>query len=303
MKNNLAKISFGLFDRTFIKVFVLSFCAMLFNYSICFAEKKLPRIEILPDKILQGDACYIKISDTPSISDVSLIFDNNNIPLHYDNSSESYIGFIGIGQETEPGEKNVQISFNNKKNITKKINIQKKDFQIQHLSLPKAKVDLSDKNLKRYNKEKKIVAELFTNSKKTKLFDSKFIKPIDNKISTPFGVKRFINKQPRNSHSGIDIKAKKYEKIKSINKGVVVFTGDHFFSGNTVYIDHGLGIISMYFHLSEITVKKGDEVNTGDVIGLVGSTGRSTGPHLHWGIRVNNTRVDPLSFINLNKYF
>ena len=103
--------------------------------------------------------------------------------------------------------------------------------------------------------------------------------------------------------SGIDFKAHMNEPVKSINRGIVAFTGNHFFSGNSVYVDHGLGIISMYFHLSEIKVKKGDEVNIGDVIGLIGSTGRSTGPHLHWGVRINNIRVDPLSLIKLNEYF
>ena len=136
-----------------------------------------------------------------------------------------------------------------------------------------------------------------------KLFNSKFMMPIDTEISTPFGVKRFINKKPKNPHSGIDFKSSMHEPVKSINQGIVVFTGNHFFSGNSVYVDHGLGIISMYFHLSEIKVKKGDEVNVGDIIGLVGSTGRSTGPHLHWGVRINNIRVDPLSLIKLNEYF
>jgi murein DD-endopeptidase MepM/ murein hydrolase activator NlpD len=299
----MANKSSELINRTFIKGILLSTCFLFFNYSTGFAGKKLSSIEIFPDKILQGDACYIKISGIPNTSDASVTFDNNKIALDYDNSSKSYIGFIGIGQNTEPGERNVQILFDSKTKINKKINIQKKDFQIQHLTLPKTKVDLSDKNLKRHNKEKKIVTELFANSKKIKLYNSKFIKPIDNKISTPFGVKRFMNKKPKNSHSGIDLKAKMNDPVKSINKGVIVFTGNHFFSGNSVYIDHGLGIVSMYFHLSEIKVKKGDEVNIGDVIGLVGSTGRSTGPHLHWGVRVNNIRVDPLSLINLNKYF
>ena len=303
MKNNMTNKSSELINRTFIKGLFFSAFFLLFNSSTGFAEKKLPSIEIFPDKILQGDACYIKISGIPNTSDASVTFDNNKIALDYDNSSKSYIGFIGISQNTEPGERNVQILCDNKKNINKRINIQKKDFQIQHLTLPKAKIDLSDKNLKRHNKEKKIVTELFTNSKRIKLYNSKFIRPIDTKISTPFGVKRFMNNKPKNSHSGIDLKAKMNEEIKSINKGVIVFTGNHFFSGNSVYIDHGLGIISMYFHLSEIKVKKGDEVNIGDVIGLVGSTGRSTGPHLHWGVRVNNVRVDPLSLINLNKYF
>ena len=298
----MATKSSRIFKRTFIKGLLLSTCILLFNYSTVFAEK-IPAIGIFPDKILQGDACYIRISNIPKTSDASVIFHNNNISLHYDNSSKSYIGFIGISQNTEPGERIVQILFNNKTKINKKINIQKKDFQIQHLTLPKTKVDLSDKDLKRHNKEKKIVTGLFKNSKELKLYDSKFIQPIDTKISTPFGVKRFMNKKPKNSHSGIDLKAKMNEQIKSINKGVIVFTGNHFFSGNSVYIDHGLGIVSMYFHLSEIKVKTGDEVNIGDVIGLVGSTGRSTGPHLHWGVRINNIRVNPLSLINLNQYF
>jgi len=300
---NMATKSSGILDRTFIKSLLLSACFLLFNFSTGFTEKKLASIEIFPDKILQGDACYIKISGIPNTSDASVTFDNNKIALDYDNSSKSYIGFIGIGQNTEPGERNVQILFDSKTKINKKINIQKKDFQIQHLSLPKTKVDLSDKDLKRHNKEKEIVTELFANSKKPKLFNSKFIQPIDTKISTPFGVKRFMNKKPKNPHSGIDFKAQMHEPVKSINKGIIVFTGNHFFSGNSVYVDHGLGIISMYFHLSEIKVKKGDEVEIGDVIALVGSTGRSTGPHLHWGVRVNNIRVDPLSLINLNKYF
>jgi murein DD-endopeptidase MepM/ murein hydrolase activator NlpD len=289
-------------NRSFIKRLLLCVCFLLFNFRTGFTEK-IPSIEISPAEILQGDACYIQIYGIPNSSEASVIFNKNNISLHYDNSSKSYIGFIGINQKTEPGERNVQILFDSKTKINKKITIQKKDFQIQHLTLPKTKVDLSDKDLKRHNKEKKTVTELFKNSKKLKLYNSEFIKPIDNKISTPFGVKRFMNKKPKNSHSGIDLKGTMNEQIKSINKGVVVFTGNHFFSGNSIYIDHGLGIVSMYFHLSEIKVKTGNEVNKGDIIGLVGSTGRSTGPHLHWGVRVNNIRVNPLSLINLNQYF
>jgi len=302
MKNNKANRSSKRMNRSFFKSLLLSTCLLLLFYSTGFAEENLPSIEIFPGEIFQGDICYIKITALQDTKNVSVTFDNNNISLHYDNSSRSYIGFIGISQNTAPGKRDVQILFNNKENINKKINIQKKNFQIQHLSLPKTKVDLSNKDLKRHNKEKKIVAYLFTNSKELKLFNSKFIKPIDTKISTPFGVKRFMNKKPKNSHSGIDFKSKMNDPIKSINKGIIVFTGNHFFSGNSVYIDHGLGIVSMYFHLSVIKVKTGDEVKKGDIIGLAGSTGRSTGPHLHWGIRVNNIRVNPLSLINLNQY-
>lgn len=303
MKNIMTHKNPGQLNHSFIISLLVCACFLFLNYSTSFAEIILSNIKIFPENIYQGDACCIKISDISDSSDTSVTFDNNNIALHYDNSTKSYIGFIGISQNIKPGKRNVHVLFNGIKNITKNINIQKKEFQIQNLSLPKTKVDLSKENLKRHNKEKIIVTGLFTNSKELKLFDSKFIKPIDTETSTPYGVKRFMNKQPKNSHSGIDLKAKMNDPVKSMNKGVVVFTGNHFFSGNSVYIDHGLGIISMYFHLSEIKIKTGDEVNTGDIIGLAGSTGRSTGPHLHWGVRVNNVRVDPLSLINLNQYF
>ncbi len=178
MKNNQVNKSSRRMNRSFIKRLLLCVCFLLFNYSTGIKKKKLASIEIFPDKILQGDACYIKISEIPNTSEASVIFDKNNISLHYDNSSKSYIGFIGINQKTEPGERNVQILFNSKTKINKKITIQKKDFQIQHLTLPKTKVDLSDKDLKRHNKEKKTVTELFKNSKKLKLYNSEFIKPI-----------------------------------------------------------------------------------------------------------------------------
>jgi len=302
MKNTKSKKYYKqIYGSEIIKLLLIT-CLLLLFYTPGFTENKLSKIEIYPEKVFQGDVCYIKVCDVSENTNVSVTFDNN-IALHYDNSSKSYLGFIGIDQNSKPGERNIQIFFNNKEKISKTITIQKKDFKIQHLTLPKTKVDLSSEDLKRHNKEKKVVTSLFTDSRDIKIFNSKFTKPINTKISTPFGVKRFMNKKPKNSHSGIDLKAKMNDPIRSINDGVVVFTGDHFFSGNSIYIDHGLGIVSMYFHLSEINVKTADKVNTGDIIGLAGSTGRSTGPHLHWGVRVNNIRVNPLSLINLNQYF
>jgi len=106
---------------------------------------------------------------------------------------------------------------------------------------------------------------------------------------------------PKNHHTGIDIKAPAGTPIAASSDGRVLYTGRFSLSGNSIFIDHGTGICTMYFHLASIEVQSGQKVKKGDAIGTVGSTGRSTGPHLHWGVRVNNQRVDPLALVALFK--
>lgn len=114
-----------------------------------------------------------------------------------------------------------------------------------------------------------------------------------------FGHRRFINGEPRNPHSGADYSGERGRPVLAVNSGKVVLVMDHFFSGNSVFIDHGLGIYSMYFHLAKVDVAEGQTVKKGERIGEVGSTGRATGPHLHLGYRINGARVDPRSVLKL----
>lgn len=121
--------------------------------------------------------------------------------------------------------------------------------------------------------------------------------PAEGPYSSAFGLKRFYNDQPRSPHSGLDIAAPDGAPITAAAPGVVTAKGHYFFNGNTIIVDHGFGLSTMYCHMSEIKVELGQTLNTGDLIGLVGKTGRVTGPHLHWGVSLNNTRVDPLLFV------
>ena len=123
------------------------------------------------------------------------------------------------------------------------------------------------------------------------------IMPVEGRISGVFGSRRFFNDQPRNPHSGLDIAAPTGTPIKTPAPAEVSLTGDFFFNGKTVMLNHGGGFISMMCHLDEIHVKEGDHVDVGDVLGTVGSTGRSTGPHLHWSISLSGDRIDPQDFI------
>ena len=127
--------------------------------------------------------------------------------------------------------------------------------------------------------------------------DTDFIPPVDGRLSSLFGLKRFFNNQPKNPHSGLDIAAPAGTPIQAPASATVINTGDYYYNGNTVFLDHGQGLISGYFHMTEIKVKAGQQLKQGDIIGTVGATGRVTGPHLHWNVYLNRTKVDPALFI------
>ncbi len=124
-----------------------------------------------------------------------------------------------------------------------------------------------------------------------------FKQPLEGIITSLFGHRRFFNGQPRSPHSGLDIAAATGTPVATAGAGLVTLADDLYFNGNTVFVDHGQGLITMYCHLSEITVAVGDSVAQGDIIGLVGATGRVTGAHLHWTVSLNGNRVDPPTFV------
>jgi murein DD-endopeptidase MepM/ murein hydrolase activator NlpD len=125
------------------------------------------------------------------------------------------------------------------------------------------------------------------------------VEPVSGKRTGIFGSVRIMNGQARNPHNGEDIGAPMGADVAATNDGIVRITVDHIFSGKGVFVDHGLGFYTMYFHLSEILVKDGDLVTAGQIIGKVGATGRATGPHLHWGVKLNGARVNPYALLDL----
>ncbi|MEN0108127.1 MAG: M23 family metallopeptidase, partial [Pseudomonas sp.] len=122
-------------------------------------------------------------------------------------------------------------------------------------------------------------------------------KPVNGPLSSRFGVRRFFNGEERNPHSGLDFAVGAGTPIKTPAAGKVILVGNYFFNGNTVFVDHGQGFISMFCHMSKIDVKVGQQLPRGGVVGKVGATGRATGPHMHWNISLNDARVDPAIFI------
>jgi murein DD-endopeptidase MepM/ murein hydrolase activator NlpD len=176
----------------------------------------------------------------------------------------------------------------------------KEKYPVQRLTLPKDKVDLDEESLTRVKTEQEQVKTALERSADERFWAGNFIQPVQGPTTGAFGRLRIINGQSRNPHNGEDIAAPLGADVLAMNDGVVSLTVDHFFSGKGIFLDHGLGMQSMYFHLSEVTVQNGDAVKRGQVIGKVGASGRASGPHLHWGVRLNGARVDPLALIKLS---
>lgn len=208
-------------------------------------------------------------------------------------------GLVGVSLKTLPGNYIVsyQIGKDSTTNKEVSIKITPKTYTEQRIKMKQKKYVSPDKEqLARIKTEKKHMGKLFKIWRDTDVsVDLSW--PVDGPLSSPFGLRRFFNDQPRNPHSGIDIAASEGTDIVMPSDGVIIDTGDYYFNGMTVFIDHGQGMISMMNHMSKIVVKKGDQLKRGDKIGEIGQTGRVTGPHLHWSLSLNQARVDPMLFL------
>jgi murein DD-endopeptidase MepM/ murein hydrolase activator NlpD len=176
-----------------------------------------------------------------------------------------------------------------------RIKIKKKKFKQEYLRVQKRKIDLAKKDIDRVIEEKKQLEKVYTSSSGYPLFFEDFILPLNSKITSPYGIRRIYNDKKRSQHLGTDFRARMKTKIYSTNRGRVVFAGNLFFTGNTVILDHGMDIYTIYAHLSRIKIKVGREVRKGELLALSGNTGRTSGPHLHWGVKVNGNWVDGFS--------
>ena len=215
---------------------------------------------------------------------------------------EVYGALLGIDMNDPIGSQEFIVNVTSAartKTLSYTVLVMKEDFTVQHLTLPKDKVDLDQKTLTRVRAEQLELKTAFEFVGPNPLWDGEFIEPTHGRISGRFGSRRIINGQSKNPHSGEDIAAPRGTPVAAMNSGKVRLIIDHFFTGKGVILDHGVGLYSMYFHLSQTSVKDGQVVKKGQTIGKVGSTGRATGPHLHWGVRLNGSRINPYSLTNL----
>jgi len=208
------------------------------------------------------------------------------------------IAVIGLPLATKPGRHYLQV--NNQQGQSQNIGFQVEDkaYEEQHITIKdKRKVNPEKRDMERITRESKQIKSALRHWSAQDEVVVAFQKPVDGPTSSPFGLRRFFNEQARNPHSGLDIAAPEGAPIHAPAPGTVLDTGEFFFNGNTVLLDHGQGLVTMYCHMSKIDVEPGQRVDSGEVLGEIGMTGRVTGPHLHWGVSLNDARVDPLLFL------
>ncbi len=281
--------------ETFV-ITVVFFITALFVFSAP-ANAKTLRVTVSPGKISPGDAFFIRVRNVKTSLPPSASLSGKE--FYFGGCGDGcYLAVGSVDMETKRGCHIIKLKSGNKiRNL--KLYVRKARFPETELTLPDDEVFLSPEDLDRAKNDSRRLEEIFQRVS-DKLWDGSFIKPVENDLSTAFGAKRIMNGKWVSVHKGVDIKGREGEEVRASNNGRVILGEELFFGGKTIVLDHGQGIYTVYMHLLGMEVNPGDIVSKGEIIGFVGSSGRSTGPHLHFSAKILNLSVNPVSLWNLH---
>ena len=251
-------------------------------------------LEVAPKEVIPGDVFALSLKNTGPLPAVAE-FNGDKIDLY--TSDDGLIALVPVPLDTSPGKYGVIVRQDGEER-TAPVKVKEYEFRTIELTLPEGKVTLSPKNLERAQKESKLLGDIWSQNTSMS-WEGSFVNPTGTEISTEFGLNRLMNKKRNSRHRGTDFRGKAGIPVRPINSGTIVLTGDLFFGGNTLVIDHGMGLYSIYMHLSKFNVSKGDKVSKEQIVGFVGSTGRATGPHLHMSVKLKGVSVNPESLFRL----
>ena len=268
--------------------------------SIAFGAQPSPKAGALRTvEVLQGEIAEIKVS-APGVAAAEGRLGSEKI-YFYPGDNGVFAALVGADLETKPGPATILVSGTTQSGASWAtqipFKIKSKAFKSESFSVAQEFDQLSPEVLERIRREQEQFARVFAVSAAQRLWARPFVGPLPKEITSPFGYRRVINGTPRAPHTGVDLKAAMETPVLAANHGRVVLLGDFFYSGKSLVVDHGSSLFTVYFHLSEFKAEQGSEVKKGDVIALSGMTGRVTGPHLHWGARMNGARIDPFQLI------
>lgn len=214
---------------------------------------------------------------------------------------DGWYALVGLPLGIEAGTYSVRIAAAQAaapQEVVQRFEVQPKTYPVQHVRIKdKRKVTPAAADMQRIEREQKVIAALKNHWRDDARVDLAFALPADGPLSSRFGLRRVFNGEPRQPHSGLDVAVAAGTPVHSAAAGRVLETGDYFFNGRTVFVDHGQGLITMYCHLQRIDVHPGEDLARGQQVGLAGASGRASGPHLHWSVFLNGAAVDPELFL------
>lgn len=268
----------------------------MFIFLLLTATPAWSELTLHPVQVNNGEVTVLRWQGEPLSFGVARFMDDV-IYLYPDN--DGAIALLPIGLDVAEADYPLHVALVDRQGQTTvtelQLHVVHKQRPVEHLTLPQNMVTPDAESLARINRENKQLKELFT--LRSPRFWTHFERPVDEEISSIFGKRRLLNGEPKSPHSGTDFRSPAGTPVRSLSNGWVVLVADLFYTGKTVVVDHGEGLFSVYAHLSEVLVNEGHELLVGDVLGKVGSTGRSTGAHLHLTVRLLEERIDPLALL------
>lgn len=268
------------------------------------AESAPPRITLFPAGVETGETLAVEIDCRPlqrAAQDYTVSFAEQRLALfaHPVKGRGVYVGLAAVPLSTAPGTGSLTVAWvdggrPHSRSISFRITAGA--YGEERLRVDPRHVRPSPSDLERIRREQEKLKRVYASGSPSRLWSDGFGLPVPGEVNGPFGTRRVFNAELRSQHSGVDFRAQTGEPVLASGAGVVRLAEDLFYSGNAVILDHGAGVFTSYSHLSRIQVSVGQRVERGQVVGLIGATGRATGPHLHWGVKVNSINVNPLSF-------
>ena len=253
----------------------------------------------------QGSLLLVEVHSTSPLAELKAQWDGHTLLFWRENSQENVQrALLGVDLERPAGQYPLTVAaqLENRERVTCSavVSVKAGRFAIERLRVRRQFVDLSPKNLERTARERQRLGELFARVTPERLWQGAFRVPVDGaQAAGNFGRRRVLNGRPGMPHNGEDFPAVAGAPVHAAQRGRVVLADELFFSGNTVVLDHGLGLYTFYGHLESIAVTVGEVVEVGTTLGRVGATGRATGAHLHWSVRANEARIKPLGIVRL----
>ncbi len=257
-------------------------------------------VEAMPPHPLPGEVFTIVVRGAETAAAVEVAFDGRTFPAWGD--GRRWEALVAAERDADPGSRELVVTIDEARGtpallVKAPVVLGQRHDPEQRLTVSERMVTLSQEDQDRAAREAARIASALGGRSPARLWEGAFRVPTDGPVSSPFGVQRFYNGKPRSYHSGLDIASPQGTPVRSPEKGRVALVGDFFYTGNTVLLDHGLGLITAFFHMESVAVREGQVVGPGTTLGRVGSTGRSTGAHLHWGVYVAGVKVDPMSLL------